>query len=109
LGGSADKLLAEIMGREEEVCGGYGGSQHLKEDNFLLNRNPRGRHSNGLRDRLGGKAQRGKGHRNDLLWRRNPIRIVEHGRSLELPRFIPSRQQSLRANDSYKSGSVGVG
>jgi TPP-dependent pyruvate/acetoin dehydrogenase alpha subunit len=30
-------LLAEIMGREEGVCGGRGGSQHLQKNNFYSN------------------------------------------------------------------------
>ena len=29
-------LLAEIMGREDGVCGGRGGSQHLQKNNFFL-------------------------------------------------------------------------
>lgn len=36
-GGSVDRLLAEIMGRSTGVCGGRGGSQHLKYGNFISN------------------------------------------------------------------------
>ena len=33
--GEPDGLLAEILGREGAVCGGYGGSQHLLRDRFM--------------------------------------------------------------------------
>jgi TPP-dependent pyruvate/acetoin dehydrogenase alpha subunit len=36
-GGSPELLLAEVMGREDGVCGGRGGSQHIKHGNFLSN------------------------------------------------------------------------
>lgn len=36
-GGPPELLLAEIMGRETGVCGGRGGSQHIKYKNFYSN------------------------------------------------------------------------
>lgn len=36
-GGTPELLLAEVMGREEGVCGGRGGSQHIKHGRFLSN------------------------------------------------------------------------
>ncbi|MGW7480741.1 thiamine pyrophosphate-dependent dehydrogenase E1 component subunit alpha [Nonomuraea muscovyensis] len=33
--GDAEGLLAEIMGREGAVCGGVGGSQHIRRDRYL--------------------------------------------------------------------------
>ena len=32
-----EKLIAEIMGKESGVCGGWGGSQHLCYHNFFSN------------------------------------------------------------------------
>lgn len=36
-GGSAQKLFSEIMGKEDGVCGGRGGSQHICYNNFYTN------------------------------------------------------------------------
>jgi TPP-dependent pyruvate/acetoin dehydrogenase alpha subunit len=36
-GGQPELLLAEVMGREDGVCGGRGGSQHIKHGRFLSN------------------------------------------------------------------------
>jgi TPP-dependent pyruvate/acetoin dehydrogenase alpha subunit len=36
-GGPVGPLIAEIMGRPEGVCGGRGGSQHIKHGHFLSN------------------------------------------------------------------------
>jgi len=36
-GGTPELLLAEVMGRADGVCGGRGGSQHIKYRNFLSN------------------------------------------------------------------------
>lgn len=36
-GGSPKELIAEVMGRQDGVVGGIGGSQHIKKGNFISN------------------------------------------------------------------------